>query len=315
MAVLFALLAVAAVSGCAVGAAARLWAADHAPRVTQVLGAEVRRRGRMTRWLLARVDPAVATGLALTVALALVVFGGVVVGVLAYLARTSPGIARIDRGLAVWGASHATRISTAVLRGFTWTGSTVAVVSLTAVVGAWEWHRRPGWSGPLFLGLVVIGQSLLANLIKLAVDRARPTIDPLATFSGSSFPSGHATAAAACYAGIALLVGRSRSRRTRSVLAGAAVAIAVAVGASRILLGVHWLSDVLAGLALGWGWFALCSVAFGGRLLRFGEPAEAARPGSLNPLPTGADRDVQSCGHGRAIHRPLVRTPGVHHDA
>jgi len=39
---------------------------------------------------------------------------------------------------------------------------------------------------------------------------------------------------------------------------------------------VHWLSDVVGGLALGWGWFAACSIAFGGRLLRFGAPVEAA---------------------------------------
>jgi hypothetical protein len=46
-----------------------------------------------------------------------------------------------------------------------------------------------------------------------------------------------------------------------------------------VLLGVHWLTDVMAGLCLGWGWFALVSIAFGGRMLRFGAPvadAEAA---------------------------------------
>ena len=72
------------------------------------------------------------------------------------------------------------------------------------------------------------------------------------------------------------------------MLSGAAVAIAVAVATSRVLLGVHWLTDVLAGLALGWAWFALCAIAFGGRLLRFGAPVEAAeRVDELSaPAPT-----------------------------
>ena len=49
-----------------------------------------------------------------------------------------------------------------------------------------------------------------------------------------------------------------------------------AIAATRVLLDVHWLSDVVAGLALGWAWFAACAIAFGGRLLRFGATAEAA---------------------------------------
>ena len=48
------------------------------------------------------------------------------------------------------------------------------------------------------------------------------------------------------------------------------------VASTRVLLGVHWLTDVMAGICLGWAWFALCSIAFGGRLLRFGAPANTA---------------------------------------
>jgi undecaprenyl-diphosphatase len=82
--------------------------------------------------------------------------------------------------------------------------------------------------------------------------------------------------AAAFYAAAALELGRGRPRLTRALLAGGADAIGVAVAGSRVLLDVHWLSDVVAGLALGWAWFAVASVAFGGRLLRFGAAAERA---------------------------------------
>jgi membrane-associated phospholipid phosphatase len=273
--VLFAPLIVAALCGCAVALAVRRWpVAGVTLSVTRAVGREVRRRDRLAGFIRARLDPAVATGLALTTALAFVVIGGAAVGVLVYVVRTHPGPAGVDRSLEVWGATHATRLSTAVLRAITQLGATLTIVAVTVLAGAWEYRRIPDRSVALFLALVVVGQIVIANLIKLGVDRVRPSIDPLTLFSGSSFPSGHATAAAACYAGIVLVAGRRRSRRVRSILAGAAAAIAVAVATSRVLLGVHWLTDVLAGLALGWGWFALCSIAFGGRMLRFGSPAE-----------------------------------------
>jgi undecaprenyl-diphosphatase len=56
------------------------------------------------------------------------------------------------------------------------------------------------------------------------------------------------------------------------------------------MLDLHWVSDVVAGLALGWGWFAVCAIAFGGWLLEFGEPVEtAARVGAARAAaPTGS---------------------------
>jgi undecaprenyl-diphosphatase len=83
-------------------------------------------------------------------------------------------------------------------------------------------------------------------------------------------------AAAATYAGIAFVLALGLAPHWRATLSGIAVAIAVAVACSRVLLGVHWFSDAIAGLLLGWTWFGLVAVAYGGRVLKFGAPAKAA---------------------------------------
>ena len=262
-------------AGVLAGLAVRAWpAADPAADISQVVGRQLRRDGRL-RVVRARFDPATATGLALTVASTAVVVAGVVVGVLFAVAR-SREVLGVDTAVANWAATHATSASTSVLRALTWLGSTTVVLAVIVVVGCIEWRRTRGRSLWLFLALVAGGQLLIANLIKLGVERARPAIDPLASFSGSSFPSGHTVAAASCYAAVALVISRQRTPGTRAALAALAAALTVAVGASRILLGVHWFTDVVAGLAVGWGWFALCAIATGGRLLRFGAPVEQA---------------------------------------
>jgi undecaprenyl-diphosphatase len=275
--VLLVLVTGSVIVGVLAGLAVRSWpAADPAADISRSLGRQLQQRRRL-RFLRARFDPATATGLALTVASTCVVVGGVVAGVLFSVVR-SRGVLGVDMAVANWAAAHATSLSTTLLRALTWVGSTTVVVGMAVVVGALEWRRIRSRSTWLFLSLVVVGQLVIANLIKLGVQRARPTIDPLASFSGSSFPSGHSVAAAACYAAIALVMSRGRTPRTRAALAGLAAGIAAGVGMSRMLLGVHWFTDVIAGLAVGWAWFALCAIATGGRLLRFGTTVETPMP-------------------------------------
>ena len=123
----------------------------------------------------------------------------------------------------------------------------------------------------------MVGEILLVNLTKYVVDRPRPDIAQLTGFSGSSFPSGHAAAAAATFAAVAFLIGRGRShaREGRSS-PSLAVAIAVAVATTRVLLGVHWLTDVARRARARLGLVRALSIAFGGRVLRFGQPVEIA---------------------------------------
>jgi undecaprenyl-diphosphatase len=202
----------------------------------------------------------------------------VLLGLVLWMIRTNEGLARYDLSAAHWGASHATSTSTTVLRAVSQLGGTigsilVAVAVAIVVIAA----RRVGPRTVItFLVVVMVGVSVLVALIKLVVDRARPDIDQLTGFSGASFPSGHAATAAATFAAVALLLGIGQSTRTRAVLAGVGAGIAACVAATRVFLGVHWLTDVLAGLILGWTWFAIVSIAFGGRLLHFAEPAAAA---------------------------------------
>jgi undecaprenyl-diphosphatase len=234
----------------------------------------VQERSR-ARWP-ARVDPKTETGLLLVLALGVLVVGGVVLGVLALLVRSNSSLLSIDRSIAPWGEDHMTSFSQWMLDFVTSFGSTGVIAGFTVGVFVVEMIRRPSRWLPVFLIAVCVGQALTSTVVKDLVDRVRPTANPIAHTLGPSFPSGHTTGAAACFAAFALVIGRGRSRNVQSLLAGAAVFIALAVAASRVLLGVHWLSDVFGGLALGWGWFALCSIAFGGRLLRLGVPIEAA---------------------------------------
>lgn len=240
---------------------------------------------RFRRVLRARMDPATETGLLLTVAVGVVIVGAVAVGVLLAMIRARRGLASYDVRVSTFAAAHASAGSTAILKRINTLGGTGCAVVGSVIVGCLETIRRRSRHVIEFLVLVVGGQFALANVIKLLIDRTRPSIDQLSGFSSSSFPSGHATAAAAGFAAFALLLGSGRSKSVRAILSAAAVAIAVAVALTRVFLGVHWLTDVIGGLFVGWSWFALCSIAFGGRWLRFGAPLERTiRPASMPPV-------------------------------
>jgi membrane-associated phospholipid phosphatase len=258
-----------------------------APRVSATtISRAMGRRERLRSLLHTRFDPATATGLALSVALLAVAAGGLGVGVVLFMVRTNTGFARWDRSAAEFGAQHATTVSTDALRALTQFGGTAVVVLLAVVVAVTETWRTRRAAVVAFLVAVLGGVSILFNATKWLVNRSRPDIDRLVGFAGPSFPSGHAATAAAAYTAFALLLGRGRSRRTKQALAAGAAALTAAVAATRVLLGVHWLTDVIAGIGLGWAWFALCSIAFGGRLLRFGAPVAMAE-GTASDVTSG----------------------------
>ncbi len=272
---------------------ARKWPAIEAPRVSgETIAEEVGRRPKLATHLRRHFDPQTETGVALITATAVVGIAAVGIGVLLTLIRSKYGVESVDVRLATYGAEHATAFTTDGLRTLSELGGTRGVVLLAVVATIVEFRRIPTRALPLFMTLVVGGQFALSNGIKFIVERARPDISRLTGYAGTSFPSGHSTAASATLAAIALIATRRRSRNTRVAAASVAAGLAVVVAGTRVMLGVHWFTDVIAGLLLGWGWFALCSIAFGGRLLSFGLPvaaaekvADAVATGHVAPVP------------------------------
>lgn len=132
-----------------------------------------------------------------------------------------------------------------------WLVAAVVIFTAAALIA----RRQHG--AALFVAASSVGTALLVRIVKAAIGRPRPD-GAVITVTGSSFPSGHAAQSIALYGAVALLVAnvvQTRSRRL-AVLATAALVV-LSVGISRVVLGVHWLSDVIAGWVLAAGWLAM----------------------------------------------------------
>jgi undecaprenyl-diphosphatase len=113
----------------------------------------------------------------------------------------------------------------------------------------------------MYLVLAVVGASMWVQLIKLLLQRSRP-VDLYAGASQFSFPSGHATMSIVVFGFIAILLAHGTSLHMRRKIIGSALSLILLIGFSRIYLGAHWLSDVVAGLSFGAAWIALLSIAY-----------------------------------------------------
>lgn len=136
-------------------------------------------------------------------------------------------------------------------------GSTVVTLVVVLVAGFLLMQRL--WLTALALVLATSTGGQMVWLIKRTIGRARPDLVPhLVDVSNASFPSGHATNSAIIYLTMAGLVAQvARERAVRRYVLGLAVVLVGAIGMSRVYLGVHWPSDVLAGWSAGTGWAAL----------------------------------------------------------
>ncbi|HEX5405581.1 MAG TPA: phosphatase PAP2 family protein [Pseudonocardiaceae bacterium] len=156
-------------------------------------------------------------------------------------------------------SSHAVALRTPALV-ITDLGSPLAVDVVTVLAAAWLLLVRR-WR---LAGVVLIarfGELTCESLTKLVVSRPRPHLLPMLTSgSGTSFPSGHAAGSVAAYGAILLVVAVHVGRRPSWWIVVLVAAFLFAVAASRVILGVHYPTDVLGGMALGLAWAALAFV-------------------------------------------------------
>ena len=165
----------------------------------------------------------------------------------------------LDDTVMHWVAAHQIGWLRIAMLNVTALGTGVVVMMVVLVTALFLWLTKHKHSAALLLVVASVG-IVLNGILKDVFHRTRPNVFPWATevFS-SSFPSGHAMSAAVVYGTIAYLAARlQRTHWARVITAVVATALVLLIAASRIYLGVHYPSDTLAGMAIGFAWAAFC---------------------------------------------------------
>jgi membrane-associated phospholipid phosphatase len=182
------------------------------------------------------------------------------------LAMVNP-LAGPDHQVAAWFHAHLSRTFVTVLRCFTDFGSSEWIgIILFFVVLFFAWKRW--WPSLVTLIVAVPGGMLLNELVKVLVHRQRPFVrGQFVDWSGYSFASGHTIGATLLYGQLLLFILPAlKARHWRRLTVFSAVLLVALVGFSRVALGAHFLTDVLAAIVFGIVWLTLCLVA--GRPMR-----------------------------------------------
>lgn len=168
-----------------------------------------------------------------------------------------------------------------VMRGFTFMGSPFAVIPLAAAIIVWAVRKKETRAAVAFV-VVLVMTEVLNVVLKRTFERPRPTLfQEIETLHSYSFPSGHAMAAAAVYGMMGVVIARLAPTHRRPLVVALPILV-VMIGISRIYLGVHWPSDVLAGFAAGAFIVLAGALALDGipTLATLVQPEEPAKGGS-----------------------------------
>ncbi len=202
---------------------------------------------------------------------------------------------RPDHDIAFWFHAHLTRTSATLLEGLSEPGSGLWIgIVLSLAVLVFLWKRRWVWLATLIL--TVPGGMLLNEWVKFLVHRPRPFLQgPFVDWSGYSFASGHTIGATLLYGQfLLLLLPAIKSRRWRAAVISLAALLIVSVGFSRIALGAHYLTDVLAAIIFGVLWLTACALLSRPLHRRRSAPGALAEEalGTPGPVPISAPAPV-----------------------
>lgn len=235
------------------------------------------RLARHVDFIRARLSPTGYLGLHLTLGALILIGSAWLFGGIAEDVVTGDPLTIVDAHIAAWFHAHAVPALTLPMLLVTNLHGTLGISILSlAMALVLVWQRA--WDWLLALVLVMPAGMLLNVLTKHAFGRARPNFaEPMLTLTTYSFPSGHVAAATLLYGLVAaIIISRIDSWRWRVLVALLAFLCVALVALSRVYLGAHYLSDVLAALAESTAWLALCLTAV--HTLRHGRGAGRREP-------------------------------------
>ncbi len=217
---------------------------------------------RFSRFVARRLSAGHVFGLHLTAGMAVLLCTAGLFSAIAGAVASHAPITQLDARLAQYFHAYAHSGWTPFMLVVTHLHSQLGVLAMASVLGGYFYRKRL-YYWLLALAAAVPGGMLLNVLLKYSYQRVRPQFDsPLLSLSTYSFPSGHTSGAMLLYGLLAAyLMGRLPRWPARAAVAVLALALVALVGLSRVYLGAHYLSDVLAAAAFGLAWLAVCITA------------------------------------------------------
>ncbi|MDX2240067.1 MAG: phosphatase PAP2 family protein [Leptolyngbyaceae cyanobacterium bins.302] len=162
-----------------------------------------------------------------------------------------------DESFLLWLHQFASPALDSVMLALTQLGNPAVVTPLACIIlGLLVWQRH--WQEATFFAIACLGATILNTGLKLVFNRIRPDLwQHLIVETSFSFPSGHALGSVVLYGAIAYLLSQTYPQWSKAIYALAGM-LTGAISLSRLYLGVHWLTDVIAGISIGFLWLTIC---------------------------------------------------------